>query len=335
MSVESVLELLIHDQRLTANQVLLLQTKQHQERDFFETLIKIYEDKVSGYLSSCHRRVKKQLEQTQDNLDTLAYQEIIAVTYSAFLELDKVSLLPSLMIFLTQTSPDLLISLGLAGELAKSVFVKYVARYRLFNEINQEDLKNLCEHLDSESTKIFPSYLFNAFVLEKQCVEQAKQAIIEHSCDQVLAQQTQSEVQTIYQCLALLVCYLCESIDCTHLKSTTHQNYFKHLENQERLSNFITAICQGYVTELSQEHNQTIVRVQKEAILSNQTSQTCLPALSLLGLKININVDDIKARVQLFDKEVARLKELKTTIDNQVDAAKIAAHLSNPLILIL
>lgn len=327
MSIDTIITTLTQQQRLLPEELLRLQAHRHQEVAFFECLIALYEEKVQRYLSVCFPRIKKlMVAQQQTDPEMKAYESVISSTYALFTALNHLSFIQSLRMLLIESSPDLLISLGLAGKGMKSVFVHYVARYRLFHEINQDDLRTLCQATENHPAGLFPSHLFNAFLIEKHFSDEARQRQAQTPIHQILVSQMQRETQMIYQGLLGVITYLADTNHYRHLDAAYRQQHFGHLNSPQIAQQFIQAVGQGYMAHLSRVEQQQAIYVRSSSLIDNKTSQICFPALSLLGLTVNIDIDAFAQVVREYDAQIERIKACKSTIDAQIDGAKQEAH---------
>lgn len=278
-----------------------------------------------------------------DTIEALALQEIITSAYSAFLELNKVSLIPSLILLLKKISPDLNAALGFSilpkpgcqlKEESKKIFIDYVSRYQLTNTLNPDDLNNLIQEIEKEhgSSTIFPSYLFDAFRLEKHIYEYMKLEMKKEDSEKFLKHfsiQIKSNTEFsrwCYESLRGSIYYLCTIIDYSKIEKTSRDTYFQHLENPKKKKEFAKAIAKGYIDEMSIEQNQLDVYSENAKVLSSDISSICLPALALLGIKIEVNFDDIRKNIEFFDRELQKIVAMKDEIDKRYQVARLEGH---------
>lgn len=271
--------------------------------------------------------VKKFMLNNKVEMTTIEAEEsIIAATYSMFTALNKFSFIQSLRMLLSEDSSDVLISLGLSGKGAMAVFIHFVARYRIFYETNTEDLRELCEFMDARNIMIYPSSLFNVFVIEKHLSERVNQRISRESIHQIMAHLMQHEVPVISQGLSSLVLYLTDAVHYADIGRAYRRNYFLYLDSVEARQRFIQVICNGYMHLLGNAEQQKRIQDKTLTLIDSNTSQICFPALKLLGLSVNINVGHYATMVKKYDSEIAQLKQDASKIISKIEQAKNDAH---------
>jgi hypothetical protein len=325
MSKESIIETLSAKQALTSAEIQVLRTKP-SDLEFFSELIRIYENKVTKYLSSSERSMKRSLLQSNayppDQIATMAVQHQIDFGFSVILEHDKASLLISLLTLLKANSPDLAVSLGMS---TVKVFTCYLARYRLFMDVTPSDLEEF------RVPDLFPDYLLQAFI-QQQGINQAIQSSITDELTEdanvnflwsrELANNISAVPALFYQCLYGLVFYVNNILKSTIIDPVTKRLFFSHLDNNESLAQFTDLLCRGYIQEASNIEQQIQIYAANDAILLSEYKQSCMPSICFLGIRVRdefivARQTKLRGQLELVQAENSAINARAQTLINQ------------------
>lgn len=309
---------------------------------FLRQLISVYEHKAELYFECCEWDVKKQLSTdgvNQQSLEASTVGKTIEVAYSAFLQLEKVRLLPSLRATLAKVSPDLLSSLALiAGQgennaelavVAKRVFVTYAARYRLFQAVGSEALSALCQEAGNRVSAPFPLYLFHAMQQEKELADQIKAHPahrVPEEMARLLAVQVQNQTQKIYECIHALLYYIGTVVDSAALSSRLRERHFHHLANPTGTAQFIDLIARGYLGEICQEQKQLEIIRDTGEVLCTKVAQVSLPALSLLDVQVEVDVSRWQSETERLRGALHETARRGAEYERELQAARERAN---------
>lgn len=349
MNITNIIETFFSNKLLTTANVQTLKT-QASSKDFFEKLVSIYEDNLTNYLLRCESVVIKYLKAKElypeEHIHAIAIQHIVNWSYGVMLDIDKASLLISLIILLKQIKPDLAVSLGMSTvsgtnlETATNiiypykacvikVFINYLARYRLFEEFLskglEKDLKELCDSIQIEAPNIFPEYLLNSFIKQKQISNTISSMISNKEPDnangidlwsQGLADVISGNANFFYQCLYGLVFYVSHVLRTSDIQ--LEMEHFSHLSNDVDLKKFVSAICTGYIESMSSVEKQKEVYSTNVMVINSDIKNFCMPALCIIGINMSTNLDDVVAAKTTLKQALITIESEKIAIEEEV-----------------
>lgn len=288
-------------------------------QEFLTSVIGIYQKKVKIYLKAPHSQVQQTLPNQEGStmeLDARTIEKIIHCTYSAFIEYDKFSVIGSLKLLLESEAPDLLISLGLgiisqSGqqvlETVKKVFVEYVARYRLWNAVNQEALTQLCETVEPRAPLLFPIYLISAFKIENMISNQAKTHLKNGgNLPLFFAGYIQANSGVVRDCLRGTIFYLGTIVDTVTLVQSVRDQHFAHLKNRQTQIDFADAIADGYLDKMQTHSQQLDIDAAKSRMLTLAATRICIPALRLIDLPVTLNLEQLQKDIDALKKDLTQ-----------------------------
>ena len=325
MSKESIIETLSVRQALTSVEIQALRT-QPLDLEFFSELIRIYENKVTKYLSSSERSMKRSLLQSNaypaDQIATMAVQHQIDFGFSVILEDDKASLLISLLTLLKANSPDLAVSLGMS---TVKVFTCYLARYRLFMEVTPSDLEEFIV------PDLFPEYLLQAFIQQKGINQAIQSSITGELAEDVninflwsreLANNISAVPALFYQCLYGLVFYVNNILKSTIIDPVTKRSFFSHLDSNESLAQFTDLLCRGYISEASTIEKQIQIYAANDVVLLSEYKRSCMPSICFLGISVRDDFiiarqAELRRQLELVQAENPAINARAQTLINQ------------------
>jgi hypothetical protein len=307
---------------------------------FLTKLVEIFESKATLFLRMCEYDVKKTLQATGVNgaqLNALTLQKTVESAFSVFFEKDKYSALPTLRLVLSHANPDLLPSLGLnvigqqtdeLSDIVRPVFVGYAARHQLFRSVNAQALEALCNETAASAPRLFPPYLFNAFQLENFLSREMMMRMRGQPPDQtfqLLSDLIQANSVPTYECALGVTLYL-GAVASPHIPSALRPRYFSYLNTPQTQLDFAAAVAQGYVDEMIQPPiGMRILRLHRE-ILNSPQNAICLPAMSLLGLTIEIDLDAINQQKKAVEQAIQTHQSNVAAIPGKIEAARKANY---------
>lgn len=345
MLIKNIIKNLTDKNVLTSKDIQTLES-QTFNKNFLVALLNIYENRINTYLESCAFKVKRALLAEnvleKDVLEATAMQHMFNATWSTVFATNKMALLPMLILMLREASSELLVSLGMVAfhktesdvvhllkPQALQVFKSYLARYQLFKEIGQADLQQLCLEVHTESPTLFPVYLLQAFAMESQLEKLLENLLTSQTTNdvtqltaQILVEIIKQQPEFVSQCLHNLIFYIETILKESVIEATSQILFFAHLESDEKLSQFINALCSGCMAKLNTEEGFVKISAANTTILESKFSQICLPALSLLGMPVAVGMNDIAAQKQYLEQQITAIAVNKTTINQAADTLK-------------
>lgn len=319
MTRENILETLTHS--LTTTNIRELRTKE-SDKAFLKHLIGIYENQVSGYVSRCFTRALRQVREGQrcpeEYYQAMALQHIVDYALSAILKVDKAFLLSSFASVLRKHSPTSLMAVGLSityktgdtthylhlHEQVKSVFVQYIVRYRLSNEIAANDLQDLCQSVAPADPELFPLYLVQSFSQQKAIREVIQQNIPTLIRDgrsendgwaQELSNGIRAYPNLFYQCLSGFIFYIGKTLQMCE-RSDDENAYFNHLNDDAQLRSFTHLMADGYLQQMNTAANWSTLYLENTFCTQDAWKIICQPYLTWVGLRFQAENGPLQQR---------------------------------------
>ncbi len=307
-----------------------------------ESVVAIYEAKVTRYLDMCGPLVRKEIaaQYPAEILDAAVVERTAQCGYSLLLEEGGFSLLASFLYFLKREDGVGLIPLGLRSfykegavyfqfkDLTISVFKSYMARRRLFNELGGELLKEWVSQVEGDSAD-YPMYLVQAFIIQNivgQSFAAARQA--GGSKPRSLARCIQQTKQPVQTALYGILRYLGSILKGSKIQPDLKQRFFPHLDDQDEFLTVALAPSGAY-GERSSEKMHSQIFADHEKVLKSEIGAVCLLGTSLLGCQVTVHIlgeEEIekqrKKEIEALDEgEGQRMEQIQREGQSRRDAA--------------
>lgn len=339
MNKEHILNTLVTNNLVKTADINLLRTKD-SSAEFLAELLKMYEDKFNTYIDSSMSRIKRHLRQTsacsEDELDIVALGYLIDVAYVAIMKKMEPNFLLSLKSFLKVTNhSELLATLGMVtrhdGELlapiARTVFVKYMARASLFHDLDLRNLIELSQESRETNANLFPEQLLASLLIQKELgdfilAEASGQSAEQKACLWVKVFTERADL--IANSLHGQIMYIVSILRTIDLSDNLRQKFFRYLVDEGSCCEFANTMCRGYISGMSKEESQQNVKELDNQTLQKDYAKVCLPALAPIGLRVLVDFSSYKSELDKSSAAIDTLKSSYVSGLSQIHAAKDA-----------
>lgn len=333
MSINALLNSLTQNQLITTAEAGQLRGIA-SSGPFLRSVTQIYENKAKTYLEACLPTVQRAVT----NKGT-AVEKIMQTAWRCFLEIGKLAVLPLVKDVLETSSPDLAASLGLtiatpAGDSIKAeaerVFICYAARYRLFHTVDQEALSAVCQEAQKDGVSDFPFYLYSAMQVEdilSRTLKSCLKDIEEQKHPQLLNTFVLANEMSIRESTQNTLFYLGTVLKSCALSQELQDRYFLHLQTDKKQFDFARLISEGFMHALKGD-GTLFDRLKRNAscLTSEKVHQICLPALSLMEIKISVDKDAWNKSVEAIKDARSKIKNDGEDYERRIEEAKRKAQ---------
>ena len=311
------------------------------ETAFMQKITAIFESRVEQYISTCTTAIRRTciIEKIATPPSAYVLDEVMRAAHSVFFEQNEVSSVVSIKELLRSSQKDLLTSLALTTTapdgsdtqaLAKKTFVGYASRYRMFQMIDVNDLRALCQQLEEGKQHLFPEFLLTALQIEQtlsQFIKSAKTGIPKNQHDQLQKGILSANKDHLEDAARGILFYLQNFISAESIRQDLKTKYFNHLETSNTRLEFAQLISRGYTQTLLSDTPKTyFADDSSQACTAAKIYQICVPALSLIGFSCSVDDSIFEQQVSAIQQALAVNQQSSADIARQTEEAKAQAR---------